>query len=1360
MNLQVIKTILILSFSFALGAPWSNAQDLRITEIHYHPSFHGDAEFIELKNVSSTSISLLGLQFSKGIDFAFTEDVQLPSGETLVLVKDPEIFKVRFPQFTSYYPVPFQGSLDNGGERLELVEASGEIIDSVRFNDRYPFSFSADGLGNSLNLNCKNSPGDAPFNWKSQSPSPGEHAEENACPPSPEELDITNSPIAISEIHYHPVGDPDPREEYIELSHRGSSALDLAGWRFTRGIRFTFPANSMLQPGERCLVAQDPEAIILKFNLDPNQVYGPFTDDTQLSNSGETLRLENAQGQLQEQIRYSDAGKWPAFADGLGGSLQRADLHSDATAPGNWRVARFTPPTTGQGQEWQKVEWEGFHEGPRFYFYLLDEGQALIDDVVLEVVGGDGTNYFQNGDFDQPFDRWNSNGNHNTSRRLSSGGFGNDGPCGLIAATGSGSGFQSSLRYTFPERPPEGVRLRFSFQIKHRSGESQFIARSSVAQEDNGLLYVAGDTQSGETVSVHPSPLQENPVDEASLPPTVDFIDFQPRRPRSDDSVVLQAQVICESSATVVARVEGGTQDPLEVPLTDNGVQPDVLAGDGIYSGTVPPFPHNTLVWFSIQARSTDEVFTVWPRHKNPSEVSGWYVHNSIPTTEDPVRLFHLMTPGSLSDLSCSAGAYREGDFVDPTGRARRGVGIKFRGDTACHYPKKPIRVRFNKGDTFEGQSRLNFNAGWNDKGMFREPFGFDFFEEAGVPYCETHVARVHTQNGAFHGMYFTIEDPREEFLERNELHDNTALYKARTPLRNASTSGFEPRTEVSQSRLSEVGTFANRMLSLNGQALIDHLNENLDVEQIIDYQAVQVIIIDGDSVAKNWLLTLGHPTYLNSENAKDKIGMLPWDIDLSYGQMLLTTDVRHYNIHPLFQTQTYPFHDQGYHGLLTALLQRAPNDFYIKAYYGRMWNLLQDKFTPARLTAKMDRYDDATLELAQQDLQKWGRWGSQNRNPHFWRNDARTFFQRRHAFLIDHLSKTRPTTLGRSFRYVPAPKVRITEIHYNPKGEDDEEFIEIHNFENEEVDLAGWSLPLTGFTFGPNSRLGAGETAVIARRPDLLALWPELAQVQLFGPLRFSLSNQGGDLRLRDDGDDREYYPETIDLVRYRDGRGWPQAADGEGPSLELIERGLDNDFPSSWRAGWSPGQVALENQPPQINVVITPIEEPENSVILNARNSSDPEGDSIEFEWHFPDDDFLEGDLVLFTAEEPGTYSVLVTATDALGQVANLVTEFEVPSVKQPQFRRGDANLDRNTDLSDAITMLGHLFLGDPATPRCFKSLDFDDTGELDLTDPITLLAHLFLGNHTPNAPFPNCGVDPTEDDLSCEDGSSCQD
>jgi hypothetical protein len=85
---------------------------------------------------------------------------------------------------------------------------------------------------------------------------------------------------------------------------------------------------------------------------------------------------------------------------------------------------------------------------------------------------------------------------------------------------------------------------------------------------------------------------------------------------------------------------------------------------------------------------------------------------------------------------------------------------------------------------------------------------------------------------------------------------------------------------------------------------------------------------------------------------------------------------------------------------------------------------------------------------------------------------------------------------------------------------------------------------------------------------------------------------------------------------------------------------------------------------------------------------------------------------------------------------------------------FSPGDTNLDDRVDLSDAITVLGYLFLGGPTELDCEKAGDINDDSEVDISDATSLLGHLFLGGPTslPAPAFPNCGDDPTEDGLRC--------
>ncbi|HLU50051.1 MAG TPA: PKD domain-containing protein [Planctomycetota bacterium] len=85
---------------------------------------------------------------------------------------------------------------------------------------------------------------------------------------------------------------------------------------------------------------------------------------------------------------------------------------------------------------------------------------------------------------------------------------------------------------------------------------------------------------------------------------------------------------------------------------------------------------------------------------------------------------------------------------------------------------------------------------------------------------------------------------------------------------------------------------------------------------------------------------------------------------------------------------------------------------------------------------------------------------------------------------------------------------------------------------------------------------------------------------------------------------------------------------------------------------------------------------------------------------------------------------------------------------------FLRGDADASGSVDISDAIRILGYLFLGG-AKPVCMDAADVRDEGRVDISAPITLLNFLFLGGQPPSVPFPKPGIDPTTDALDCEVG-----
>src|SRR5262245_14992276 len=59
--------------------------------------------------------------------------------------------------------------------------------------------------------------------------------------------------VVINEIMYHPlqpVSGPEPVQfEYIELYNNASTNVSLAGWSFTKGVSFTFPAGASIPAG-------------------------------------------------------------------------------------------------------------------------------------------------------------------------------------------------------------------------------------------------------------------------------------------------------------------------------------------------------------------------------------------------------------------------------------------------------------------------------------------------------------------------------------------------------------------------------------------------------------------------------------------------------------------------------------------------------------------------------------------------------------------------------------------------------------------------------------------------------------------------------------------------------------------------------------------------------------------------------------------------------------------------------------------------------------------------------------------------------------------------------------------------------
>lgn len=156
------------------------AENLRISEIQYHPAGDPNAEFIELTNVGPEAINLNFVRFAKGIQYIFPS-YELAPHDYCLLVKDIAAFGREYvgwvldprvePDEASPdawvenppYGLPivglYAGSLDNAGERIELLDAAGETVESFEYQDDW--YDSTDGEGFSLTRRAPASSADA-----------------------------------------------------------------------------------------------------------------------------------------------------------------------------------------------------------------------------------------------------------------------------------------------------------------------------------------------------------------------------------------------------------------------------------------------------------------------------------------------------------------------------------------------------------------------------------------------------------------------------------------------------------------------------------------------------------------------------------------------------------------------------------------------------------------------------------------------------------------------------------------------------------------------------------------------------------------------------------------------------------------------------------------------------------------------------------------------------------------------------------------------------------------------------------------------------------------------------------------------
>ncbi len=145
--------------------------------------------------------------------------------------------------------------------------------------------------------------------------------------------------------------------EFLEFRNTSALSLRLDGVRFTHGITFVFAPGSALVPGDRLVLARNPNAIRFRHpDLSPGQVQGPYSG--RLRNEGERLRLVDRNARVIFDFIYGPGAPWPDF------TAEHRSLVSRGTSEGfeiPWRLSSSPGGLPGQADSTDYVVWLPWH---------------------------------------------------------------------------------------------------------------------------------------------------------------------------------------------------------------------------------------------------------------------------------------------------------------------------------------------------------------------------------------------------------------------------------------------------------------------------------------------------------------------------------------------------------------------------------------------------------------------------------------------------------------------------------------------------------------------------------------------------------------------------------------------------------------------------------------------------------------------------------------------------------------------------------------------------------------------------------------------------------------------------------------
>jgi hypothetical protein len=554
-------------------------------------------DFVELFNTSSQAVDLSGAWLS---DEAGTNKYRIPNGTTIVA-------RGRL----AYTETQLGFGLAADGEHIFLVNSNRtRVLDAVAF----------DGQENGVSMGRY--PDGAPG---FQALSAVTLGTSNAAP--------LPRPVVINEIMYHPISELED-DEYVELYNRAATNISLANWKLKDGISFTFPTNAVIPTGGYVVVGKNLTNLLEKYSqLNRTNAFGDFSgalkhggerialampDDLITTNSS-GVRITNIFYITVNEVSYSDGGRWGRWSDGGGSSLELIDPHADNRIGASWadsdetaKAAWTTIDVTNileNGQTAAMVN-EGTYYGmpTRFEFFLQGEGESLVDNLVF--LNNSGSMLLTNGTFELGTNGWSAMGVLRNSYAQSGVGVSGSKALHLVSEGRGDAGpnkVVSTLLGGVATNSPNTGTIRASVRWLKGSPYALFRLRGHWMEVSTRLNVPSNCGTPGLPNSRYAT----------NAGPAIVDVTPSPVLPAAGQPVVISAR--CADPDGVGSVVLRYRFDPsasyTAIPMTDNGTGGDAVAGDGLYSATIPGQVSNTLAAFYITAgdNAANSATTMFP---------------------------------------------------------------------------------------------------------------------------------------------------------------------------------------------------------------------------------------------------------------------------------------------------------------------------------------------------------------------------------------------------------------------------------------------------------------------------------------------------------------------------------------------------------------------------------------------------------------------------------------------------------------------------------------------------------------------------------------------------------------------------